>query len=102
MPSFSSACGTSVSEVSRPAPLPNAVCSRLASPVSIGIGIGNHILDDAAQLGRAERQPANAVIGNYVGQEPAAQDERELAGVDLGDEHLVVPLEHVAEVRREW
>src|SRR5262249_21185837 len=102
IPSFWSACGTRVSEVRRPAPLPVAACSTLASPASLGLGIGNHILDDAAQLASAEPQGPEPGLGNYVGQERAAQDERELAGVDLGDEHFVVPLEHVAEVRREW
>src|ERR1044071_1216318 len=64
-------------------------------------GIGDHLLDDSGEFGRAERQAADPVIGDDVDQEPAAQHERELAEVDLGDQHLVVAAEHLAEVGRE-
>src|SRR6266545_2759167 len=79
--------------------------ARMASAPSAGpprwLDIGDHFLDDAGQLGRAERQPANTVVGDHVDQEPAAQDERQLAEVDLGNQHLVVGAQYLAEVSGE-
>src|SRR5580658_3853596 len=61
----------------------------------------DHILYDARELGRLERQAADLVVGDHVDQETAAQQQGELAEVDLGHEYLVVAAQHVGQVRGE-
>src|SRR5215469_7217860 len=62
------------------------------------LDIGNHILDDAGQFRRPEGEAADPVVRDHVDEVAPAEQQRELPEVDLGDQHLLVGGEHVAQV----
>ena len=64
-------------------------------------GVGDQVADRLGELGRLQRQPADVVVADGVDQVARPHQHRELTEVHLGDQHLVVALEHVAEVARE-
>ena len=61
-------------------------------------GLGDEAADDVGEHGGLERQAAHLVVADDVDEVLRAQQQRELAEVHLGDQHLVVAREDVAEV----
>src|ERR1700740_3643852 len=68
---------------------------------AVASDICDHILDDAGQFRRLEREPANPVVGDHVDEISPAEHQGQLTEVDLGNQHLVVAVQHLAKVGRE-
>ena len=62
------------------------------------LGLGDQAADRVGELGGLERQAADLVVADRVDEVLGAQQQRELAEVHLGHQHLVVALEDLAEV----
>ena len=59
------------------------------------------LADRVRELGGRERDAAHAVVADGVDEVAGAQQQRQLAEVHLGDEHLAVAAQDLAGVRRE-
>ena len=65
------------------------------------LGLGDQVADRLGELGGLQRHAVDLVVAHGVDQVAGPDQQRELAEVHLGDEHLVVARQDLAEVARE-